>query len=105
MRSWVLATSHFWSILSGGAHPCPQTHFSSLAIFGISIAPDGVPAFLTMVYARALCLQGGGVAVVGGTVTFQSCEIHDNTAVNVRAHHFPHLEAIRSPPMGCLLFS
>ena len=61
-------------------------------------------AFLTMVYARACCLQGGGVAVGGGTVTFQSCEIHDNTAGRVRAHHLPDMEATPSPPMGCLLF-
>ena len=35
----------------------------------------------------ALCLQGGGVYVQGGTVTFSSCTIIGNTAVNgVRAH-------------------
>ena len=35
----------------------------------------------------ALCLQGGGVYVQDGTVTFSSCTIIGNTAVNgVRAH-------------------
>ena len=30
-------------------------------------------------------LQGGGVAVLGGTVTFQSCDIYNNEASYVRA--------------------
>ena len=33
----------------------------------------------------ALCLQGGGVYIGGGTVTFSSCTITGNTADNVRA--------------------
>ena len=38
-----------------------------------------------------LCLQGGGVAVSGGTVSFSSCTIAGNTARAVRAHaqNFP----------------
>ena len=32
------------------------------------------------------CLQGGGVAVLGGSVTFDSCTITGNTATYVRAH-------------------
>jgi hypothetical protein len=32
------------------------------------------------------CLQGGGVAVFGGTVTISSCTISGNTAGIVRAH-------------------
>jgi hypothetical protein len=35
---------------------------------------------------HALCLQGGGVAVMGGTVTISSCTISGNTAGVVRAH-------------------
>ena len=34
----------------------------------------------------ARCLQGGGVAVWGGTVTISSCTISGNTAGSVRAH-------------------
>ena len=33
----------------------------------------------------ALCFQGGGVYVSGGTVTFSSCTITGNTAAGVRA--------------------
>ena len=36
-----------------------------------------------------LCLQGGGVAVLGGTVSFSSCTITGNTATSVRAQNFP----------------
>ena len=35
---------------------------------------------------RALCFQGGGVYVIGGTVTFSSCTITGNTVSVVRAH-------------------
>ena len=34
----------------------------------------------------ARCLQGGGVIVQGGSVTFDLCTITGNTAANVRAH-------------------
>ena len=39
----------------------------------------------------ALCLQGGGVYVQSGSVSFSSCTITGNTAYNVRAHaqYFP----------------
>ena len=33
-----------------------------------------------------VCLQGGGVRIDGGTVTFSSCTITGNTAYYVRAH-------------------
>ena len=33
-----------------------------------------------------LCLQGGGVYIGSGTVTFLSCTVTGNTAYNVRAH-------------------
>ena len=38
-----------------------------------------------------VCLQGGGVFVISGTVTFSSCTITGNTAYYVRAHtqNFP----------------
>jgi len=39
-------------------------------------------------------LQGGGVAVFGGTVTISSCTISGNTAYNVRASKVPNA------PMG-----
>jgi hypothetical protein len=45
----------------------------------VPIAPMGNSRF-------ARCLQGGGVAVFGGTVTISSCTISGNTAQNVRAH-------------------
>ena len=42
----------------------------------------------------ARCLQGGGVEVLGGTVSIVNSQIYSNTAGDVRAHlqHFP------SPP-------
>ena len=45
----------------------------------VPIAPMGDSRF-------ARCLQGGGVFVERGTVTFSSCTISGNTASNVRAH-------------------
>ena len=33
-----------------------------------------------------LCLQGGGVYIISGTVTFSSCTITDNSAYYVRDH-------------------
>ena len=33
-----------------------------------------------------LCLQGGGVYILSGTVTFLSCTVTGNTAYNVHAH-------------------
>ena len=53
----------------------------------VPIAPMGDSHF-------ARCLQGGGVFVQGGSVTFDSCTITGNTATYVRAHpqNFP------SPP-------
>ena len=55
----------------------------------VPIAPIG----FSHVCAR-LCLQGGGVAVSGGTVSFSSCTITGNTASGVRAHaqNFPSLK-------------
>jgi hypothetical protein len=34
----------------------------------------------------ARCLQGGGVAVVGGSVSIVNSQIYSNTASYVRAH-------------------
>ncbi len=50
----------------------------------VPIAPMEVHMF------RVLCLQGGGVYVQDGTVTFVACTISGNTAT-VRAHvqNFP----------------
>jgi hypothetical protein len=36
--------------------------------------------------AFARCLQGGGVAVWGGTVSIVNSQIYSNTAISVRAH-------------------
>ena len=49
----------------------------------------------------ALCLQGGGVYINGGTVSFSSCTINGNTAPYVRAHaqNFP------SPRLGKALLT
>ena len=44
------------------------------------IAPMGISHILRV------CLQGGGVFVNSGTVTFSSCTITGNTAAGVRAH-------------------
>jgi hypothetical protein len=42
----------------------------------------------------ARCLQGGGVAVWGGTVSIVNSQIYNNTASYVRAH----VQKIPSPP-------
>ena len=44
-----------------------------------------------------LCLQGGGVFIDGGTVTFLSCTVTGNTAYNVLTLKLP------IAPMGKLL--
>ena len=44
-------------------------------------------------------LQGGGVAVFGGTVAISSCTISGNTATNVRAH----VQKFPSPQWDALL--
>ena len=51
----------------------------------VPIAPMGFS------HGLRLCLQGGGVRINGGTVSFSSCTIAGNTAGNVRAHahNFP----------------
>ena len=46
----------------------------------VPIAPMGFSHVLRV------CLQGGGVRIDGGTVTFSSCTITGNTAYYVRAH-------------------
>ena len=46
----------------------------------LPIAPMGFSQVL------CVCLQGGGVLIDGGTVTFSSCTITGNTATSVRAH-------------------
>ena len=52
-----------------------------------------------------LPLQGGGVYVNSGTVTFQSCNIHNNQATSVSAHvpNFPRPFPHR--PDGVLAFA
>jgi hypothetical protein len=45
----------------------------------------------------ARCLQGGGVLVLGGSVTISSCTISGNTAANVRALT---LSKVPIAPMG-----
>ena len=63
---------------------CVLTLNSSHRPDGKMPCPDG-----RLTFAR--CLQGGGVWVGGGTVTFDSCTITGNTATYVRAHpqNFP----------------
>ena len=46
----------------------------------VPIAPMGFSHVLR------LCSQGGGVAINGGSVTFSSCTITDNTSYQVCAH-------------------
>ena len=45
--------------------------------------PDGIFTCFAHVLAR---LQGGGVYISSGTVSFSSCTITGNTAYNVRAY-------------------
>ena len=40
-------------------------------------------------FCATVCLQGGGVYIYNGTVTFSSCTITGNTATYVRAHAQP----------------
>jgi hypothetical protein len=49
---------------------------------------------------------GGGVYIATGTVTFQSCQIYSNTAINVRfaRRHQTRHHAHPIAPMGCLLW-
>jgi hypothetical protein len=63
-----LIVHHQWEHSSLCACSCSQ----------VPIAPMGDSRF-------ARCLQGGGVAVLGGTVTISSCTI-SGTAYSVRAH-------------------
>ena len=59
---------------SGGYVPSePETSKVPIARMGIS-------------HVLFLCLQGGGVLIGSGTVTFLSCTVTGNTAHNVRAH-------------------
>ena len=53
-----------------------------IAPMGKCLAPMGFSHVLH------LCLQGGGVLINGGTVSFSSCTITGNTASSVRAHMF-----------------
>ena len=48
---------------------------------------------------------GGGVYIATGTVTFQSCQIYSNTAINVRSarRHQTRHHAHPIAPMGCSL--
>ena len=41
---------------------------------------------MRFLHVLRLCLQGGGVYVESGTVTFSSCTITGNSATSVRAH-------------------
>ena len=54
---------------------------------------------------RDLCFQGGGVYVLGGTVTFSSCTITGNTVSRVRAHaqNFPDWK-MADMPKSTLIF-
>ena len=49
----------------------------------------------------ALSLQGGGLLISSGTVSFSSCTITGNTAYYVRAH----AQKFPSPPMGDSCFA
>ena len=51
-----------------------------IAPMGKCLAPMGISHVLH------LCLQGGGVFISSGTVSFSSCTITGNTATSVRAH-------------------
>ena len=49
--------------------------------------PSKVPiARMGISHVLFLCLQGGGVLIGSGTVTFLSCTVTGNTAYNVHAH-------------------
>ena len=74
-----------------------QIRFSSFMIGAASIYQPGVRASapetskvpiapMGFSHVSRLCLQGGGVYIISGTVSFSSCTITGNTADNVRAH-------------------
>jgi hypothetical protein len=72
-HSGNLGVHHQWEHSRRGAHSCSK----------FPIAPMGVSRF-------ARCLQGGGVAVLGGTVSIVNSQIYSNTAtqyIQVRASH------------------
>ena len=73
----------------------------------ISHRPDGKNALPRWDFhmPRDLCFQGGGVYVLGGTVTFSSCTITGNTASRVRAHaqNFPDWK-MADMPKSTLIF-
>ena len=65
-------------------------------------APLGCLPFIN----SSCCSQGGGVAIFGGQVTFQSCEIHNNKAAAVRCLLSNHVTTPSAPVgalLGCLL--
>ena len=69
----------------------PGVRASALETSKVPIAPMGNCLALMGDSHFVRCLQGGGVFVGGGTVTFDSCTITGNTATYVRAHpqNFP----------------
>ena len=90
-REWhgdLLIVHHHWQLSSICA--CSRSK--------VPIAPMG----FSHVCAR-LCLQGGGVLVHSGTVTFSSCTITGNTATGVRAHAQNFPSPLPIAPMGILL--
>ena len=52
-----------------------------------------------------LLLQGGGVFVNSGTVTFNSCDIYSNTAGHVRALLTRHHTPLSYRPDGVVAFT
>ena len=71
----------FSSFLMGAASSTSMEYVPSAPETSkVPIAPMGISHVLR------LCLQGGGVYILSGTVTFLSCTVTGNTAYHVHAH-------------------
>ena len=73
-------------------HACTTANASVNYSMYVPQRPSKVPiAPMGFSHGLRLCLQGGGVRINGGTVSFSSCTIAGNTAGNVRVHaqNFP----------------
>ena len=72
----------FSSLMMGAASKSTSMEYvpSAPESSKVPIAPMGFSHVLRV------CLQGGGVYIGSGTVTFLSCTVTGNTAADVRAH-------------------
>ena len=64
-------------------NPCLAISSSRLGALLLSLALNPSARWETGLIEAWLIVQGGGLGIFGGTVTLESCNIHDNTASNV----------------------